>query len=108
MRDVFLFHIACGTEFGGKPQRFSKAELVPQTEGKQVIFDAVYEQEFQAAWQSATRDAAEQLNYCPIRKRLVCSRCFLICDDPDMCKQCAAHLEKTGSSVLTDVLEAAI
>ena len=108
MRDVFLFRIACGTEFGGKPRRFSKAELVPQTEGKQVIFDVVYEQEFQAAWQSATRDAAEQLNYCPIRMRLVCSRCFLICDDPDMCKQCAAHLEKTGSSVLTDVLEAAI
>ena len=76
MRDVFLFHIACRTEFGGKPQHFSKAELVPQTEGKQVIFDAVYEQEFQAPRQSATRDAA--------------------------------HLEETGASVLTDVLEAAI
>ena len=81
---------------------------MPQTEGKQVIFDVVYEQEFQAARQSATRDAAEQLNYCPICKRLVCNRCFLICDDPDMCKQCAAHPEEMGSPVLTDVLEAVI
>lgn len=110
-REVFLFRIACGacgTEFGGKPQRFSKAGLVPQTEGKKVIFDAVYEQEFRAARQSAIRDAAEQLNYCPICKRLVCNRCFLICDDLDMCKQCAANLEETGSPVLTDVLDAAI
>ena len=110
-KDVFLFQIACkacGTKFGSKPQPFSKAGLVPQAEGKKVIFDAVYEQEFRAARQSAIRDAAEHLNFCPICKRLVCNRCFLICDDLDMCKQCAAHLEKTGSSVLTDVLEAAI
>ena len=110
-RDVFLFRIACGacgTEFANKPQRFSKAGLEPKTEGKKVIFDAVYEQEFRAARQSAIRDAAENLNYCPICKRLVCNRCFLICDDLDMCKQCADHLEETGSPVLTDALEAVI
>ena len=110
-RDVFLFRIACGacgTEFANKPRRFSKAGLEPQTEGKKVIFDAVYEQEFRAARQSAIRDAAENLNYCPICKRLVCNRCFLICDDLDMCKQCADHLEETGIPVLTDVLEAVI
>ena len=110
-RDVFLFRIACGacgTEFANKPRRFSKAGIEPQTEGKKVIFDAVYEQEFRAARQSAIRDAAENLNYCPICKRLVCNRCFLICDDLDMCKQCADHLEETGIPVLTDVLEAVI
>ena len=57
---------------------------------------------------AAIREAAENLNYCPICKRLVCNRCFLICDDLDMCKQCAAQLEETGTPVLTDVLEAAI
>ena len=110
-RDVFLFRIACGacgTEFANKPQRFSKPGLDPQTDGKKVIFDAGYEQEFRAARQSAIRDAAENLNYCPICKRLVCNRCFLICDDLDMCKQCADHLEETGIPVLTDVLEAVI
>ncbi|MBR1972038.1 MAG: hypothetical protein IKA16_01220 [Oscillospiraceae bacterium] len=110
-REVFLFHIACGacgTEYAGKSVRFSKAGITPRTQGKRIIYDAVYEQEFQAARQAAIRDSAEHLNYCPICKRLVCNRCFLICDDLDMCKQCAAHLEEEGSPVLPDVLEAAI
>ena len=110
-KDVFLFRIACGvcgTEFANKQRQFSKAGISPQTQSKKVIFDAVYEQEFQSARQAAIRDAAEHLNYCPICKRLVCNRCFLICDDLDMCNQCAAQLEEKGSPVFTDVLEVAI
>ena len=110
-REVFLFRIACGacgTEYGGKKVRFSKAGIQPSSEGKKIIFDACYEQELKSARQAAIRDAAENLNYCPICKRLVCNRCFLICDDLDMCKQCATHLEETGSPVQTDVLEAAM
>ena len=110
-REVFLFRIACGTcgtEYAGKPVKFSKAGITPQTQGKQIIYDACYEQEFRDARRSAVREGAENLNFCPICKRLVCNRCFLICDDLDMCKQCAANLEETGSPVLTDVLEPAI
>ena len=110
-REVFLFRItcaACGTPYGEKPVRFSKAGITPPTEGKRIIFDTLYEQEFRNARQTAIRDAAEQLNYCPICKRLVCNLCFLICDDLDMCKQCAAQLEETGSPVVTDVLDTAI
>ena len=110
-REVFLFRIACascGGEYGGKQVRFSKAGVTPPTEGKRIIFEACYEQEFRTARQAAIRDAAENLNYCPICKRLVCNRCFLICEDLDMCKQCAAHLEEAGSPVVTDVLDTAI
>jgi hypothetical protein len=110
-REVFLFRIACGacgTEYAGKPVRFSKAGIAPLTQAKKIIYDAVYEQEFRDARQAAIRDAAEHLNYCPICKRLVCNRCFLICDDLDMYKLCAAHLEETGSPVLSDVLEIAM
>ena len=110
-REVFLFRIACSvceTELVNKTVRFSKAGVVPQTQGKKIVYDAVYEQEFQSARLSSIRDAAEHLNYCPICKRLVCNRCFLICDDLDMCKQCAAQLEETGSPVLPDALEIAM
>ena len=110
-REVFLFRIACGVcgaEFANAPHRFSRAGVPPRTESRRILFDALYEQEFRDARNSAIRTAAEHMNYCPICKRLVCNRCFLICDDLDMCKQCAAKLEETGSPVLTDAIEAVV
>ena len=110
-RDVFLFRIACGAcgkEYGNKPIRFSKAEVIPQTPQKAALYEILYAQELQTARLSAVRDAAEHLNYCPICKRLVCNRCFLICEDLDMCIQCASAMEETGIPVLSDILEAAI
>ena len=110
-KEVFLFRVTCGNcgkEYGNKPIRFSKAEILPTTQRMRIIYDALYEQEFKEARRVAIRNAAEHMNYCPICKRLVCNQCFLICDDLDMCKQCAAHLEETGHPVATDVLDTAI
>ena len=110
-RDVFLFRVvcgSCGTEYGNKPIRFSKAEVIPQTPKKAALYEILYAQELQTARLSAVRDAAEHLNYCPICKRLVCNRCFLICEDLDMCKQCASAMEETGIPVVSDILEIAI
>ena len=110
-RDVFLFRIACGAcgkEYGNKPIRFSKAEVIPQTPKKAALYEVLYAQELETARLSAVRDAAEHLNYCPICKRLVCNRCFLICEDLDMCKQCASAMEETGIPVVSDILEIAI
>ena len=108
-KEVFLFRVVCGecgTEFANRPVRFSKAGTVPASKNKAIIYEALYEQERRAARQRAVRDAAENLNYCPICKRLICNRCFLICDDLDMCKQCAENLEETGSPVISEVVEA--
>ena len=110
-RDVFLFRIscgACGTEYGNKPVRFSKAGVIPRTPKKAALYEILYAQELQTARLSAIRNAAEHLNYCPICKRLICNRCFLICEDLDMCRQCAGAMEETGTPVVSDILEIAI
>ena len=110
-RDVFLFRIACrecGKEYGNKPVQFSKAGVIPQTPKKAALYEILYAQELQTARLVAVRDAAEHLNYCPICKRLICNRCFLICEDLDMCKQCASAMEETGTPVVPDILEIAI
>ena len=108
-KEVFLFRVTCcncSTEYGNKPIRFSRAGIPPATQSKKIIYDALYEQEFNEARRIAIRNAAEHMNYCPICKRLVCNQCFLICDDLDMCKQCAADLEQQGTPVLVSFLEA--
>jgi len=110
-RDVFLFRIACSVcarEFANKPVRFSKAGTVPQSPQKAALYDAIYDQERQCSRLSSIREAAEHLNYCPICKRLVCNRCFLICEDLDMCVQCASGLEQTGTPVMGDILDIAM
>ena len=108
-KQVFRFRVTCrccGTSYGNKPMRFSKADESTTTQRKQIIYDALYEQEFREARRVAIRNAAEHMNYCPICKQLVCNTCFLICDDLDMCKQCAADLELDGQPVLVGFLEA--
>ena len=104
-REYFLFRALCGecaAEYGNKKKSFSKAGTEPCGESKKIIYDALYEQEFRIARQSAIRDAAEHLNYCPICRRLICNRCFLICEDLDMCRGCAARLNEKGSPVISD------
>ena len=106
--DVFLFRVTCGicgSEYGNRPMEFSKSRTSSDTKSKQIIYNALYEQELKTARQIAIRNAAEHMNYCPICKQLVCNQCFLICDDLDMCRQCATELEQHGQPVLAVVLE---
>ena len=109
-REVFLFRITCadcGQDYGNRPIRFSKAGIPPTTPGKQIIHDTLYEQEFRDAKNAAIRSAAEHMNYCPICKRLVCNQCFLICEDLDVCKHCAAELQLEGQRVMPLSIESA-
>ena len=110
-KDIFLFRISCsrcGTAYADKAIRFSKAGITPTSQSKKTIYDALYEQEFRDARQAAVRIAAEHMNYCPICKRLVCNRCFLICDDLDLCCHCAAALHEPGKPVLSGIIEATV
>ena len=107
-KELFLFRVSCAscqTQYGNQPIRFSKAGQIPEDPSKQIICDALYEQELRAVRLRAIHDAAEQMNFCPICKRLICNQCFLICEDLDMCKQCAAQLQQQGQPVLPAVVE---
>jgi hypothetical protein len=109
-KEVFLFRISCAIctqEYGNRPIRFSKAGAEPPTPGKQIIYEALYQQELRDARNLAIRSAAEHMNYCPICKRLVCDQCFLICHDLDMCHDCALALEENGKPVSSTVADIA-
>ena len=110
-KEVFLFRIPCSVcaqEYGNRPTRFTKAGVTPPTPGKQIIYEALYEQELRDARTMAIQSALEHMNYCPICKQLVCNQCFLICDDLDMCKNCAIDLQQIGQSVSPVIIETVI
>ena len=103
-REYFLFRVRCAVctaPYGGRAKRFSRAGEEPLTEPQKLLFDALYDQEFRAARQGAIRSAAEHLNFCPVCKRLACNRCFLICDELDLCADCADRLGVSGSPVVS-------
>jgi rRNA maturation endonuclease Nob1 len=107
-RDVFLFRLAChacGTEYANKPVPFSKAAEIADSPIKKAMIGAIYEKEYRFAQHRAIRNAAEHMNLCPICKRLVCNKCFMICEELDMCRDCAAALEQKGSPVEPESIE---
>ena len=68
----------CGSLWESQPVRFSKAGMQPESEGKRVIFQALYQREREDAFERAATEAMEYFSLCPICKRLVCDRCFLL------------------------------
>ena len=110
-RENFLFQIGCdccGREYHSKPRIFSKTGITPTTREKQIIFDAVYEMEHSPSRRIAVQEMAEHFNYCPVCKRLVCNYCFLICEDIDLCKDCAKTLQENGIPVMTELLDVVV
>ena len=99
----FRFLLRC-QEFGrtwhSSPVRFSKAGTKPETEGMRAVFRTLYERERAAAREKAAAEASEIFSQCPVCGRLVCDRCFLICEELDMCVSCANHLKEHGSPVM--------
>lgn len=89
----------CGFRWESQPTRFSKAGVVPENAGKRVIFQALYQREKGDAFDRAVTEAMEYFSLCPICKRLVCDRCFLLGEDIDLCMDCAAFLQESGEPV---------
>ena len=81
----------CGFLWESQPVRFSKAGMQPESEGKRVIFQALYRREREEAFEWAVTEALEHFSLCPICKRLVCDRCFLLGEDIDLCTDCAEN-----------------
>ena len=91
----------CGGIWHSSPIRFSKAGAEPESEGMRTILRTLYEREREAAREKAAAEAAEFFNYCP-----VCDRCFLICEDLDLCIACAKALQVRGDVVAGEVSDA--
>ena len=99
----FLRCQECGRTWHSSPVRFSKAGAEPEPEGMRTILRTLYEREREAAREKAAAEAAEIFNYCPVCGRLVCDRCFLICEDLDLCIACAKALQVRGDVVAGEV-----
>ena len=107
-KDCFQFGIRCeecGSVYSTAAEHFSKAETAPQSRAKQIIYDALYEQEMAMCRHRAVCRLAEYINLCPVCKRIVCNCCFLICEDLDMCVSCASSLEEKGVPVYQGLTE---
>ena len=92
----------CGKPWYSTPVPFSKADLMPRTNAKSIIYYTIYEKEMQQAVMKAVAEAKKHFNLCPVCKSLVCDHCFMTCDDIDMCVDCAGELGEAGEIVSTD------
>ena len=90
---------ACGKIWKSKIIPFSHADIQPLTEGKRIIYETLYRREKADALERAVKEAREIFSCCPICNRLVCDQCFLLCDEIEMCRDCAARLQETGIPV---------
>ena len=89
----------CGSLWKSRPAYFSKAEVPPENEWKRVIFQTLYQRALENAWERAVTEALEHFSRCPICKRLVCDRCFLLGEDIDLCADCAVRSQENGEPV---------
>lgn len=100
--DAFCFKIlcsSCGTWWHSKPIPFTHAKAMKRDSKKKAIYDTLYRREWQAALNSVVKDAVNHFSICPICHGTVCDRCFMICDEIEMCKHCADKLDEHGTPV---------
>ena len=89
----------CGEYWYSSSIPFSKAEQAIQHQEKKELYDAIYQREKERAKLAAGQEARERFSQCPVCRRLVCDACFLICDEMDLCRECAARMQEPGEPV---------
>lgn len=89
----------CGGIWKSKKISFSLAGTKPLTEGKRVIYQTLYEREKEQAMEHAMKEARESFSLCPVCHRIVCDHCFLMCEEIEICSECAENLQETGMPV---------
>jgi len=98
----FLFSLSCSCcnrAWSSPPVPFSKSMENPANESKRILYQSIYFHEMEKASVMAVEEAKTHFNYCPVCKRLVCNNCFMICEDIDMCVDCAKELQEHGELV---------
>ena len=79
---------------------FPKRPRCPSTEKNKELYEVLLPAgEGAGSLQAASREARERFSQCPICRRLVCDACFLICDEMDLCRECAARMKEPGEPV---------
>ena len=103
--DTFCFKFlcsSCGTWYYSKPIPFSQAGSRASDKNKKVIYGALYRREWMNARNAVLDDAVNHFSICPICHELICDRCFLICDEIEMCSACAERLHQSGKPVMAE------
>lgn len=90
---------ACGEFWYSTTIPFSKAGQAERYQEKKELYDAIYQREKERARQYAGQEAKERFSRCPICRRLVCDACFLICNEIDLCRDCAVRMKEKGEPV---------
>ena len=104
-QSTFCFSITCiecGTVWKSTPVGFSGIKMKSASESKNIISKVLYQREHEKAYEKALNEAMNDFNLCPLCKRLVCNRCFIMCEDLDMCRTCGEYLEEKGVSVFEE------
>ena len=100
--EYFCFSIrceVCGEFWYSSSIPFSKAAQAARQREKKALYDVLYRREKERAQQAAKKEARERFSQCPICRRLVCDSCFLICNEVDLCRECAERMKETGEPV---------
>ena len=91
----------CGEYWYSSSIPFSKAVQAARHPEKRELYDAIYQREKERARSAAGQEARERFSQCPVCRRLVCDTCFLICDEMDLCRECAERMKEPGEPVAT-------